>query len=238
MKKIFLIALAVALVGCSPAENPSEVEAEFEIIEVLEQSCELDADCETPFKYAILSNCPHSAKCIGGKCSVICPNLPVEVKISIDAPEIDPDSLAPIAIDENFPVRAAAIREYLLSQNEFSWTTEAGSVRECAFADLNPEKELFPLELWVFCSEFQNGEELSGVSLPVLLDYPNELSFFNLEKFSHQIPRDGAFFADDVREIFSEIAQKKIFDRSAAGEIFIPLRRENSEMSGDFSVEN
>lgn len=35
-------------------------------------SCEADADCEIPFKYAVLSHCPYGVACIEGGCAVVC----------------------------------------------------------------------------------------------------------------------------------------------------------------------
>lgn len=98
-----------------------------------------------------------------------------------------------------------AVREYLQTQPEFSWQTEVGSKNICVFDKLDKE-DLFPHYLWVRCGEFlvRNGqvEELSGSSLPAKIDYPNELSFFDLEKFTHLIPGDGSFYAEDIKKIF------------------------------------
>jgi len=46
----------------------------FNIIEVLDDSCIADIDCKTPAHYMIQSHCPYNSKCIKSKCSVICPS--------------------------------------------------------------------------------------------------------------------------------------------------------------------
>ena len=110
MKKIFLLGLVTLLVGCSqPAEQvkilpPLDLptKSDFEIVEVLDVECALDANCETPFEYAIRSNCPYSAKCLDSKCTVICPRPFEGVKNpASDSPIIENDVLPPIALPEN-----------------------------------------------------------------------------------------------------------------------------------------
>ena len=107
-----------------------------------------------------------------------------------------------------------AVQDYLLSQEYFSWKTVDGSRNFCVFENLDSEKELFPFYLWVRCSEFiiQDNElkELSGMSGPVKIDYPNELSFYDLERFSHTVPRDGSLYSEDITGIFPSNLQKCI----------------------------
>ena len=106
-----------------------------------------------------------------------------------------------------------AVRSFLLSYSQLSWKTQEGSSNFCVFQNLAPERELFPYYLWVRCSEYkmENGElkELSGTSVPVKIDYPNELSYYDLSKFSISIPGDGALYDRDVKKIFPE----EIWDR-------------------------
>ncbi|MDD5569346.1 MAG: hypothetical protein PHG23_02960, partial [Candidatus Pacebacteria bacterium] len=101
-----------------------------------------------------------------------------------------------------------AVTDYLLSQEYFSWKTADNSRNFCVFANLNPESDLFPLYLWVRCGEFavENGElkELSGTSLPIKIDYPNELSYYDISKFLYTAPRDGTFNGSDIEKIFPE----------------------------------
>lgn len=118
--------------------------------------------------------------------------------------------------------RNEAVKQYLLSQKDFSWSTRDGSKRVCVFANLD-ENNLFPISIWVHCIEYMikdgNIVELSGASLPALIDYPNELSFFDPLKMSHTIPRDGAYYPKDIKDIFSKQAQENIFKRSFQNEI-------------------
>jgi hypothetical protein len=105
-----------------------------------------------------------------------------------------------------------AITDYLLSQKTFSWQTAEDSKNFCVIKNLLPENELFPLYIWARCGEFilQNDEvkELSGTSLPVKIDYPNELSYYDLNKFSYEIPRDGSANGADIEKIFPSAARK------------------------------
>jgi hypothetical protein len=101
-----------------------------------------------------------------------------------------------------------AVTNFLLSQQQFSWKTQEGSNNFCVFQNLNPESDLFPVYIWIRCGEFKvvSGElkELSGTSLPVKIDYPNELSYYDLSKFSYEAPRDGSLYNGDVKRIFPE----------------------------------
>jgi hypothetical protein len=109
-----------------------------------------------------------------------------------------------------------AITEYLLTQEYFSWKTRDDSHNFCAIENLKPENELFPLYVWAYCGEYiiQDGElkTLSGVSVPTKIDYPNELSFYDLRKFSYEVPGDGSHYAEDIKKIFPEDIWKDIFD--------------------------
>lgn len=136
-------------------------------------------------------------------------NKTQETKININQDSI---------IKEKISSRDLAIEKYLLSQKDFSWQTEIGSRNACVFENLEKEDVLFPLFLWVYCQEFnlENGKvkKLSGTSGPIVLDYPNELSFFDLEEFTHQKPRDGSHYGEDIKILFSTEAQENIFNRS------------------------
>ena len=107
-----------------------------------------------------------------------------------------------------------AIQQYLLTQKTFSWHTKEGSHTVCTLENLDPESPLFPLYLWAHCGEYsiENGTlvSLSGSSIPVKIQYPNELSYYALQEFSHEIPRDGASYAEDIKNIFPEHVQKEI----------------------------
>ncbi len=113
-----------------------------------------------------------------------------------------------------------AIADYLETQSAFAWQTGDGSHNFCVVENLDPERELFPLYVWARCGEFAKEDgslkELSGASMPVKIDYPNELSYYNPARFSHELPGDGAAYVEDVRRIFPEELQGKILSHDAA----------------------
>ncbi|MCK9186291.1 hypothetical protein M0P48_02535 [Candidatus Gracilibacteria bacterium] len=110
-----------------------------------------------------------------------------------------------------------AVTDYLLTQKHFSWKTKEGSLNSCEIENLSPENELFPLYVWANCKEYiiENGTEkiLSGSLGPVKIIYPNELSFYDLTKFSYSAPRDGFLYSQDIKQIFPEKVQQKIFEK-------------------------
>lgn len=107
-----------------------------------------------------------------------------------------------------------AISRYLLTEKHFSWKNRDDSHNFCTIENLKAEKELFPLYIWVFCNEYiiEDGklETVSGLSGPAKIDYPNELSFYDLSKFSYEAPRDGTLYSEDIEAIFPEDVQQKI----------------------------
>lgn len=107
-----------------------------------------------------------------------------------------------------------AIIDYLLTQGRFSWKTREDGRNLCVIENLS-EKELFPLYVWAYCIEYaiEDGEVkvLSGSSGPVKIDYPNELSYYDLSRFSYEVPGDGSHYAPDIRAIFPEDLHQKIF---------------------------
>jgi hypothetical protein len=115
-----------------------------------------------------------------------------------------------------FLQRDEAIEDYLLTQKAFSWKTANDSQNICVFENLGSKDDLFPLSLWVHCQEYkiegENVLELSGFSGPVLVNYPNELSYFSVDKFTHQSPRDGSLYGEDVKKIFPNDVQDRIFN--------------------------
>jgi len=108
-----------------------------------------------------------------------------------------------------------AITDYLLTQKRFSWKTQENSDNVCVAENLSQE-ELFPLYIWAHCIEYvvENGEVkvLSGSSGPVKISYPNELSYYDLSRFSYEAPGDGSGYSKDVEAIFPEELRRKIFD--------------------------
>jgi len=114
--------------------------------------------------------------------------------------------------------REQAINQYLLTQKYFSWKNREDSHSFCTIENLKPDQELFPLYIWVYCGEYiiENNElvTVSGSSGPAKIDYPNELSYYDLNEFSYQAPRDGSNYSKDIKKIFPEDVQQKIFDHN------------------------
>ena len=125
------------------------------------------------------------------------------------------------------PVLIETIENYLVL-NELAWQTKEGSSNICVFENLDNENELFPLSLWVYCSEYiilESGEieKLSGSSVPLLLNYPNELSFYNLDLFTSKIPGDGSDYSKDIKEIFPENVQAQIFKHDSIDRLQVEM---------------
>lgn len=112
------------------------------------------------------------------------------------------------------PLIANAIEQYLLTQARFSWEARPDSYRSCTVVPLDRAEELFPVSVWAECGEYiSEGNAVrmvSGSSGPVLVSYPNELSFYDPARFTYEVPRDGAFYSEDVARIFSPAAQEGI----------------------------
>jgi hypothetical protein len=138
---------------------------------------------------------------------------------------IKPSVLGNLALDR-------AVTNFLLSQQQFSWKTTEGSSNFCVFENLNPESQLFPVYIWIRCGEFKviSGElkELSGTSLPVKIDYPNELSYYDNSKFTFKAPRDGSLYDKDVKIIFPEAIWPRLHhDGSALNQRILQTAKEN-----------
>lgn len=123
----------------------------------------------------------------------------------------------------NISDRDKAIEEYLLSQRTFSWEDELFSKRACLFENIWNENDLFPLSLWVRCSWYSNWEELSWTSIAVLLNYPNEFSYYDITKFTHTIPSDWSWYSSSIRKIFPKEVQEKIFNRTAWSNLSVKM---------------
>jgi len=145
---------------------------------------------------------------LDNKCTVVCPG------------------------QKNNPAEKSII-DYLLTQKYFSWKTTEGSKNFCVIENLNPGNNMFPWYVLARCGEFimQDGKlkEVSGTSVPTKVDYPNELSFIDLSKFSYVVPRDGSQNGKDIETIFSADARKVLgsIDREALQE-----RLEKSALEG------
>lgn len=120
----------------------------------------------------------------------------------------------PVSNFENEHIEKA-INRYLLTQKHFSWKNREDSQVFCSVEKLQPDNELFPFYVWSYCAEYvmENGELkiVSGSSVPAKINYPNELSFYDLSKFSYEAPGDGADYTKDVKKIFPQDLQDKVF---------------------------
>lgn len=108
-----------------------------------------------------------------------------------------------------------AVINYLLSQKHFSWKTRDDSYNFCAVENLKLENVLSPLYVWAFCGEYiiQDGKlkRFGMSSFPAKINYPNESSFYDLSKFSIEVPGDGSQYTEDVKKIFPEDIWQHIF---------------------------
>jgi len=99
-----------------------------------------------------------------------------------------------------------SIINYLLTEDSFKLETVKDSFNFCSVENLDSSKELFPLDIWVYCGEFvlENDKlkTVSEISIPIKLDYPNELSFYNLNRFSYNL-------LEEVKDFNSENIIKK-----------------------------
>ncbi|MCF7844742.1 MAG: hypothetical protein K9M03_02860 [Kiritimatiellales bacterium] len=104
------------------------------------------------------------------------------------------------------------IEQYLLSHNDFIWDHDANSTPVCVFHNFDPRNWTSPYYLWVRCSTFslKDGliEEESGVSIPAVLLYPEEVSMLAPEHFTHQIPGSGSDYGKDIEKLFPEDIRK------------------------------
>lgn len=63
----------VEAINVERAESYFGVKAVFNVKKAFENSCTSTLDCQAiPAEYAMLSNCPHTMKCVDSKCSVGC----------------------------------------------------------------------------------------------------------------------------------------------------------------------
>ena len=125
----------------------------------------------------------------------------------------------------NVSDRDKAIEEYLLSQRRFSWEDEPFTKRVCLFENIWNKDDIFPLSLRVRCSWYRNGEETSWISIPVLLDYPNELSYYDINKFTNSIPFDWNWYSPSIKNIFPKEVQEKIFNWNVWGDLSIKMEK-------------
>lgn len=112
-----------------------------------------------------------------------------------------------------------SINLYLQSRDDFSWNTSPESFNFCSVFNLDKNNELFPFYIWTYCAEYiieeENIEELNSKSLPLKIDYPNEMSFYNTRLFTSESSIEGDMESDDFNDIFPENIREKISDFGA-----------------------
>lgn len=179
--------------GCGITVNSGETERITNLVYSFPSIC--DYDCNQIIKTA----------CLQGRCEVVIDHTPKPLNRNSTSNNFGNDQIE------------KAISNYLVTEKHFSWKNRDDSHNFCMIENLKSDKEIFPLYVWAYCGEYiiQDGElkTLSGSSGPIEIDYPNEMSFYDLNKFSYEAPRDGSYYSEDVKRIFPEDVQLKIFNR-------------------------
>ena len=126
-----------------------------------------------------------------------------------------PEAIAPFSSDFMNEEMEKEIVLALLSNESLSWQTTPGRRNFCIAQNLEPSTDLFPFYVWARCGEFtflkDSLQERSGVSVPAMINYPNELSYRNPAKFTIRIPKDGEAYSQDIENIFPESLREKIY---------------------------
>ena len=63
-----------------------------------------------------------------------------------------------------------------------------------------------------FVIQNEKLKELSGKSAPAKINYPNQLSFYDISKMSYEVPRGGSLYSEDIKTIFPLNVQEVIFN--------------------------
>lgn len=202
----FLVAIIfVAFFGVMMTKNNDNVNrGEFP-----DQIGEVDSDNANTDNEAVF--CTMDAK--------ICPDGSAVGRVAPDC-EFSPCPGEEVETILGNPSLDGAIREYLLSQEEFVRNIEEEGVSFCHFQNLNENNQLFPYELVAVCSEFELNNGLRNVSygIPFIIkiDYPSELSYYDISLMTHETPQgimegevsDGKNFVADMERIFSQKAKE------------------------------
>ncbi|MFH1457491.1 MAG: hypothetical protein ABIF17_05335, partial [Patescibacteria group bacterium] len=180
--------------GCGITVNSSEAERITNLVYSFPSTCEYD--CSQTIKTA----------CLQGRCEVVIDHTTKPLTNNLTTNNFGNDQIE------------KAISNYLLTEKRFSWKNRQDSHNFCAIENLKPDQELFPLYIWAYCGEYiiEDGKlkTVSGSSGPVKIDYPNELSYYALNKFSYEVPGDGSNYAKDIKRIFPEDVQQKILNHN------------------------
>lgn len=99
------------------------------------------------------------------------------------------------------------IRQELMSPN-------FGGEIFTAYEILASSEEKDEIYLWALIKEFykegDNVEEGSGMSVPIVLKVDRSEGAFKVT--GHTLPRDGSFYADDIKDMFPYFAELKALD--------------------------
>lgn len=80
-----------------------------------------------------------------------------------------------------------------------------------AFEILASNRKKGELYIWAYIQEYykkgEGIEEGTGMSVPMVLKLDQSGKSFKVR--SHTMPRDGSFYADDIKNLFPKLAEKK-----------------------------
>lgn len=112
------------------------------------------------------------------------------------------------------------IEQYMNSQIGF---TSQGGQLYSAFEVLGYEAgdEQITLYLWVLCKEYAKTGEGSGISVPISVTIGKKDGQYTI--ISHQMPRDGDLYAEDIKKIFPKDVQNKFNDVQAHNDLVSKL---------------
>ncbi|MCU0652717.1 MAG: hypothetical protein MUD10_00460 [Candidatus Pacebacteria bacterium] len=65
---------SLAQINRERAQSALKAQFDFSVEKNTEAACSYDFECVTPGEYLMMSRCPFTSKCIGGKCAVVCIN--------------------------------------------------------------------------------------------------------------------------------------------------------------------
>lgn len=108
------------------------------------------------------------------------------------------------------------IEEYLIANIGIS---AFGGQVFCSYQPLDATQGVQgEIYLWVLCQEFYVENELlmtgTGISLPVVLRVQEKNDCFTI--IEHFVPRDGAYYGQDVRDLFPRSTWRQINPQSEA----------------------
>lgn len=109
--------------------------------------------------------------------------------------------------DENHQEIEKYLRDEVMDPN-------FGGKNFSAYEVLGSDQDKGEIYIWAFIQEYYeegNGiEEGTGMSVPMVLKLDQSQNSFKV--LSHTLPRDGNYYAEDIKDLFPKKAEKKIFD--------------------------